>query len=185
MGQLLRDLFLRYLITVICLCVLVGVAHAKKPKLIYEDDEVYMRLIMRSDEQLSAFYQGREFSQEAIREILQTCYVTPIIKNKKFDVLMLDLTHWSFYVDGKPLPRIDRLYWATQWQAISMKQAHRSTFGWTLMPEQRDLRFDEGVGGAVVVQRQSKPMELVARFVTTIGDKKSEKIIRFKGFKCE
>ena len=150
----------------------------------YKAKDVYMRLIVRSPEQLSAFYQGRQFSAAAIERILQTCFITPIVKNKTYDVLWLDLDDWQFMRDGKPIKRIKRDYWKAQWQAVGLAQAYQSTFGWTLMPEQRDLRRDEGVGGSVAIPRQSEPFTLIARFRTGAHKQGPLKIIEFKGVSC-
>lgn len=158
-------------------------AAENKPSLIYEDADVYMRLVLRSPEQLSGFYQGREFPDKAVKAILDTCYVTPIIKNKRFDVLWLDLDQWKFIAD-KPVPRIKRDYWDQRWRELGLKQAHQSTFGWTLMPERRDLRVDESVGGAVVIPWQDKAFNLVARFPTGESRDGAVKEIQFKGVRC-
>lgn len=158
----------------------------------YEDDEIYMRIVLRTPEQLSAFYIGREFNQAAIDEILKTCYVTPIIKNKKFEALWLELDNWEFFLDtkvdekgdGKPIKRIKRDYWKKIWEKVSLPQAHQSTFGWTLMPEVRDLRFDEGVGGSIVLPMQSKPFTIKANFKTGLNKQGKPKTVVFEGISC-
>ncbi|MGB5728041.1 MAG: hypothetical protein WBM52_12620, partial [Thiogranum sp.] len=61
----------------------------------YEDDQVSMRLVLRTPEQLSAFYQGRGFNQAAIDRILETCFITPIIHNKTLDAVWLELDNWQ------------------------------------------------------------------------------------------
>lgn len=159
----------------------------------YEDDEIYMRIVLRTPEQLTAFYIGREFKQSAIDEILKTCYVTPIVKNKKFDVLWLELDSWEFFIDkksnnkidNKPITRIKRNYWKRIWKKISLPQAHQSTFGWTLMPEARDLRFDEGVGGSIVLPMQSQPFTLKANFKTGVNKQGKTKTVIFEGISCK
>jgi len=161
-------------------------AETKPKKNLYEDTEVYMRLVLRTPEQLIAFYQGREFKQEAIDKILETCYVTPIVKNKKFDVLWLELDSWQFLdINNKPISRIKRDYWKEQWQEIKLKRAHQSTFGWTLMPEVRDLRFDEGVGGSVILPWQTKPFTVIANFPTGADKNGPVKSVTFKGVECK
>lgn len=145
-----------------------------------------MRLVLRSPEQLSAFYLGREFKKSAIDKILATCFVTPIIKNKFFDALWLELDQWEFVSrDNKPIPRIKRDYWKKQWQKIQLEQSHQSTFGWTLMPEVRDLRFDEGVGGSVIIPWQNEPFKLIAHFRTGMNKQGPIKTITFEGVTCK
>lgn len=176
-------------ITLLCLGLYLlplTVCHAaENKKLRYEDETVFMRLVLRTPEQLTAFYQGREFPPQAIEKILATCFVTPIIKNKSYEVLWLELDDWQFIDhNGRAISRLKRDYWRDQWQSIQLKQAYRSTFGWTLMPEVRDLRLDEGVGGSVVIPWQTRPFTLVARFKTGKNKKGSVKTIRFAGVKC-
>ena len=150
----------------------------------YEDAGVYMRLVLRTPTQLSAFYQGREFNRAAIDRILETCFVTPIIKNKTFDVLWLELDRWQFTADGRSIARIRRDYWTEKWREADLPQAHRSTFGWTLMPEVRDLRLDESVGGSVVIPWQSQPFTLTANFPTDADKQGPTKTIVFEDITC-
>lgn len=168
---------------------LVTSAHAEKvekQKNRYEDSEAYMRIVLRTPEQLTAFYQGREFKKDAIEKILATCYITPIIKNKKFEALWLELDNWQFIdAENKPIQRIKRDYWKKQWQKINLKQAHQATFGWTLMPEVRDLRIDEGVGGSVILPWQDKPFTVIANFKTGADKTGPVKTITFKGVECK
>jgi hypothetical protein len=155
-----------------------------KDRLKYEDAQVSMRLVLRTPEQLSAFYQGRKFNQAAIDSILETCFITPIIHNKTLDVLWLELDNWEFSVAGHAIPRIKRDYWVDKWRAAELPQAHRSTFGWTLMPEVRDLRLDEGVGGSVVIPMQTEPFTMTAKFQTGADKNGKIKTIVFEDLRC-
>ena len=150
----------------------------------YEDDDVYMRLVTRTSEQLTAFYLAREFPQKAIDEILKTCFITPVVLNKKFDVFHVEPDSWVFISDDKPIERIKRDYWKKIWTGSTLSPAHQATFGWTLMPEQRDLRFDEGVGGSIAIPLQTELFSLKARFRT--GMKKDGKIktVTFRDITC-
>ena len=150
----------------------------------YEDDAVFIRIVQRTPEQLNAFYQGREFNQAAIDQILDTCFVTPIIHNKRFDVLWLELDNWQFSRGAQQIPRIERDYWPAKWEQSGLSQAHRSTFGWTLMPEVRDLRLDESVGGSVVIPRQSRPFTLTMNFHSGADKQGPLKTIVFKDLEC-
>lgn len=150
----------------------------------YEDNEVHMRLVIRTKEQLSAFYHGREFQQNAIDEILKTCFITPLIRNKTFDALWVEADSWAFSRDKKTIPRYKRDYWKKVWKDVGLSLAHQSTFGWTLMPETRDLRIDEGVGGSIAIPMQIKPFTLKARFNTGLIKDGKPKIIEFKDISC-
>lgn len=150
----------------------------------YEDDEVFIRIVLRSPEQLTAFYLGRGFNRGAIDRILQTCFVTPVIHNKTLPLLWLNLDDWQFSRGETVIPRIKRDYWPEHWQAAGLPQAHRSTFGWTLMPEARDLRLDEGVGGSVVIPAQSEPFTMTMNFHTTADRQGRIKRVVFEDIQC-
>jgi hypothetical protein len=80
--------------------------------------------------------------------------------------------------------RITRDYWSGKWREARLPQAQQSTFGWTLMPEVRDLRLDEGVGGSVVIPMQSQPFTMTANFHTGLDKKGKIKTIVFEGIQC-
>lgn len=153
----------------------------------YEDDDIMLRIVERTPENISAFYEGREFSKRAIGEILNSCYFTVIVHNKTQNTLWLELDNWQFF-GGKdfkqPIKRIKRNYWKKRWDIINLKQAHRSTFGWTLMPESRDLRVDEGVGGSITLPQQAKPFKVIAKFATSPDKTGSVKTVKIHGAQC-
>jgi len=150
----------------------------------YEDGDIKFRIVDRTPENISAFYQGREFKQTAIDEILNTCYFTVIIHNKTQTTLWLELDNWQFSQGKRQIKRINREYWKNRWDAINLNQAHRSTFGWTLMPEARDLRADEGVGGSIVIPIQDKPYTVTANFATRPDKSGPIKTVKIHGAQC-
>lgn len=150
----------------------------------YDDGEVSMRLVIRSKDQLTAFYSGRGFSKPEISEILKTCFITPIVKNKTLDTLWIEPNTWQFSTNGKPIHRITRDYWTIIWQTIGMSLAHQSTFGWTLLPETRNLQPDESAGGSIAIPMQTKPFTLVAHFNTGPDKNGAPKTITFKDVSC-
>jgi hypothetical protein len=52
------------------------------------------------------------------------------------------------------------------------------------MPEVRDLRLDESVGGSVVIPMQSGPFTMTANFHTGLDKKGEIKTIVFEGIQC-
>lgn len=178
-------IFVIYAALLACLGTANAAAPAKQNRpLEYKDGQVYMRIFVRTPDQLAAFYQGRQFKPAAVERILAHCFITPVIRNKGHDVLWLELDNWRFSTEDGPVQRIKRDYWRAQWQAVDLRQAHQSTFGWTLMPEARDLRLDESVGGSVVLPMQSKPVTLVAHFKTGKDKNGATKTITFKELTC-
>ncbi|MDX1812492.1 MAG: hypothetical protein R3240_11125, partial [Gammaproteobacteria bacterium] len=91
MNKTLASSLAIFCLSTLCCLNSTWAAEEKPKKNRFEDNEIFMRLVLRTPEQLTAFYQGREFKPEAIKKILETCYITPIVKNKKFDVLWLEL----------------------------------------------------------------------------------------------
>lgn len=129
----------------------------------FEDAVLKLIVIPRTREQMKAFYEGRGFPKQAIAAIAEACFMTVIVKNKTGDVLWLELDNWQ--VGGAAdIARLDRAYWKQRWESINVPMANRSTFGWTLLPERRDLRADEGVGGNITLAYSQKPFTLSARF---------------------
>jgi len=141
-----------------------------------ENDDLLVRLIPRSPDQMAAFYEARGFPQAAIDRIRQTCFVTVHIENRSTNVIWLELDQWRFTGDGKPLPRLDAAYWQAQWDDIGLRQASRSTFGWTQLPPVRDLQPDEPVGGNLVFPGTTKVLNIEAAFHT--GADRHGKLIR-------
>lgn len=150
----------------------------------YEDDSLKIRIVLRTPDQLSAFYIGRGFNQAAIDEILATCFVTPIVENKTFEALWLELDNWRFSRGVTDIPRLGRDYWPSHWEAAGLPQAQQSTFGWTLLPETRDLRPDEGAGGSVVIPQQDQPFNLTMNFHTGADKQGPVKTVIFEGLTC-
>ena len=150
----------------------------------YEDKDVFIRLINRTPDQLRAFYLARQFNQASIEEILNTCLVTPIIHNLSQDILWLDLDEWRFSSHGKPFERLRRDYWPDRWARTQLPQAQQSTFGWTLLPETRDLHPDESVGGSFVLPYQAKPFTLTMNFPVGADRKGPLKTVTFEGIQC-
>jgi len=150
----------------------------------YEDEQVSVRVVLRTPDQLTAFYLGREFSRAAIGKILETCFITPIVHNKTVDVLWLELDEWQFTQGDKVISRINRAYWPDKWREVGLPQAHQSTFGWTLMPEVRDLRLDEGVGGSVVIPMQTSPFRVTMKFPTGADKQGPVKTVVFEDLTC-
>lgn len=122
---------------------------------------------VRQPEQLAAFYSARGFPQSAIDRITATCFLTVGIRNGSGDVAWLELGNWAFTDEaGRPVARITREEWESAWQRLDVPLASRATFGWTQLPERRDLQPDETIGGNVAVQAPSGAFALVARFRT-------------------
>lgn len=127
-------------------------------------------------EQMVAFYSARGFPPAAIEEIRRTCYLGVGVFNKSDKVVWLELANWRIEDEsGQPVQRITREQWNQIWERLNVPLASRATFGWTQMPESRDLQPQEPVGGNLAVISPNKPFKLIARFRTG-ADGKGEPI---------
>ena len=131
----------------------------------FEDNDLTVVIGSRTPEQLAAFYAGRGFNQASIDAITKKCFVFGMVENKTYDTLWLILDDWKFIAaDGSPVKRLKKDDWVEVWQETGLTQAHQSTFGWTQLPESRDLRQYEHVGGNVAVEWKNEPFKLIATF---------------------
>ena len=158
---------------------------AEKNKNVYQDEDIYLRFIYRSAEQVAAFYEGREFPKAAIERAVQTCYVTVILKNKSDDILWFELDNWLFHKNGKTIQRYKQAYWNKQWDEMKLKQAYRSTFSWTLFPETRDAQPGESVSGNITIPMQTHPFSLTLNFARGENKKGKMKTVKLNDIYCK
>lgn len=151
----------------------------------YEDEDFYLRFVFRTPEQTAAFYEGRGFPKVAINRIVQSCYVTVILKSRTDDIIWLELDNWEFKTNNKKIQRYQRAYWEKQWQEVNLKQAFRSTFGWTLLPEVRELQPAESVSGNITLTAQTEPFSLSMRFARGKNKKGKMKTLRLNDLYCK
>jgi len=141
-----------------------GLANDKSNRIEFENASIKMIVIPRTREQMKAFYEGRGFPQPAIAAIAEACFMTVVIHNKTDNILWLELENWQFHNDAADARRLERAFWGQRWENLGVPMANRSTFGWTLLPEQRDLQAGEGVGGNITMAFTEHPFQLTAKF---------------------
>jgi hypothetical protein len=152
----------------------------------FEDDSLVMLVQTRTPEQLAAFYTGRGFNAEAIAAITQRCFVFGFIENKTYDAMWLVLDDWQFTdAGGQPIQRMRRSDWQPVWQQTGLKQAHQSTFGWTQLPESRDLRPHEHAGGHAVIPWQDGPFTLTVTLRSGADKSGTPRVLTFSNLRCE
>lgn len=126
---------------------------------------VSVSISARTPEQIEAFYSARGFPAPALKALREACFFTVGIRNGSNDVVWLELDRFLVKDDsGKGVARITRPQWKKRLQALKVPQASQSTFGWTQLPEQRDLQPDEPVGGNFAIARQSGALNLTLNF---------------------
>ena len=149
-----------------------------------ENDDLLVVLRPHLPESMAAFYEARGFPREAIDLITTTCFVTVHVENRSDTVIWMDLDEWQFTAAGKPLKRLDQAYWESQWDRIDLRQASRSTFGWTLLPQVRDLQPNEPVGGNIVFPVATGKLDMTLHLPT--GDDRRGRLIilQFSDIPC-
>ena len=141
-----------------------GAADDKSKRIEFENAVLKIIVIPRTREQMKAFYEGRGFPQAAIAAIAEACFMTVVINNKTDDILWLELDNWLFHSEAADVKRLDRGFWSQRWETLHVPMANRSTFGWTLLPEWRDLQAGEGVGGNITMAFTELPFQITAKF---------------------
>ena len=132
-----------------------------------EDRDIVLRASPTDARSNRRFYEARGFPRTAIEALTQTCFVTVSFHNRSSDIVWLELSHWRFVDEqGREVKRRDRAYWNALWEKLGVPMANRSTFGWTQLPEVRDLQPSEPVGGNVALPSPSGRFRLEARFAT-------------------
>lgn len=144
----------------------------------FENEHLKLVLIPRTPDQMAAFYEARGFPGNALSVISNLCFITVGIKNKRRDILWLNLDNWSFYTNNSYIRRIHRSEWPERWNKLEVPQRLQSTFRWTLLPETLDFRPDENEGGNIILPRITGSFSLVAKFLT--GADKQGKEIRIQ-----
>ncbi len=159
-------------------------ADQKLDALRFENEMLSFRLRPNTPDQMAAFYEARGFPKVAVDAIKNLCFITAIMRNNSNKVVWLELSNWNFSSAQGAVTRLNKAYWKQQWQALDLPQANRSTFGWTLLPEVRDLHPKEPVGGNVVFPQITGPFTIEARFA--IGRKREgdDLTVQFDNVRC-
>ena len=160
-------------------------ADGEEPPGPYVDNpELFMLLRLHTPEQIAAFYEARGFIPAAVERIRRTCFITVHIHNKSDTVLWLETANWRISANGKPVRRFGRDYWDGVWDEINLPQASRSTFGWTQLPEVRDLQPTEPVGGNIALPRDGRSFTIEADFFTGQDKRKGMVSVTFENLQC-
>lgn len=167
---------------------MVDTARAAEPsraqRWVAEQPWVKMRVTARTPEQVAAFYEARGLPRSAIELLRRACYLTVGVLNKTGDILWLELNTWRAATPTGDVERLDRAYWNTAWTRLDVPQAKRATFGWTLLPEQRDLYPGESAAGNLVLAYADSPFTLQARFATKADRSGKEQVIEIADISC-
>lgn len=139
----------------------------------YQDNAVRIRVIARPDQGMAAFYEARGFPKPTLKVFSNKCFLTVSILNKSYPVLWLEPDRWEVRTaDGKTLQRYSLDYWYKEFDSAGVPVNVRAAFRWTQLPEQRDLRPDEPVGGNITLPAMKEKVLLLMKF--DIGSNRNE-----------
>jgi hypothetical protein len=166
-----------------------GMAQAAwNPDVVIDRPELLFQMASRTTEQMQAFYEARGFPADALKEIKAVCYFTIGVDNKTDDTLWLDLSRWQVVDNhGKPVAHRSRAQWQQRWKQLGLPLVNRNTFGWTVLPEVRDLYPHEHIGSNLTLMRIHKslsPMTLIARFPTGKDKRGKELVVKLEKLQC-
>lgn len=113
---------------------------------------------------MAAFFEARGFPASMIEALSAYCFFTASIKNKRNDVLQLNLANWEFVSQDGKLQRIPRSQWPPLWKKMNIPLASQSTFRWMLLPETLNFYAHEKEGGNVILRKTTAVFSLRARF---------------------
>jgi hypothetical protein len=150
----------------------------------YSDERILVRVIPRSPAQMAAFYEARGFPPRAIAESRRYCFMTVHVDNLSDDIIWLEPRTWRLTAAGRDLVRMDEQYWHTRWQELELGRANLSTFGWTLLPEVRDLHPGEPAGGNIVLPLTPDAVTVTMHFRTGAHGTGKEIEISFPDLQC-
>ena len=152
----------------------------------YVGQGMTLHVSVRTADQITAFYTGRGFPAAMIREFDAVCFVTVGMRHTRKEVLWLEPARWRFVdVGGNVVRRLDRERWNRRWEEIHAPSASRATFGWTQLPESRDLQPGEPVAGNVTIERPSGAFALELHFPTGADRSGAELTVRVAGLICD
>lgn len=121
----------------------------------------------RTPAQVATFYEARGFPEAALVRLRAVCFLTVTVHNRSTDVAWLELDRWRLVdVTGAERQRLPRAHWERTWDELNLPPARRATFGWTQLPESRDLQPGESVGGNLAIVPPAGEFTLEARFAT-------------------
>lgn len=159
-------------------CAFVGPGTAAEPA------PLQLKLSPRTPDQVAAFYEARGFPEAAVDRIRAACFITVGLRNKTNKVVWLELARWQVSSATGAVKRVTREDWARVWREVGVEAAQQATFGWTLLPERRDLQPDEPVGGNLTVIRTGEPFTLEAVFKTGPNRRGGEIQLRYENLRC-
>ncbi|MCK4588100.1 MAG: hypothetical protein KAU29_12185 [Gammaproteobacteria bacterium] len=153
-------------------------------ELVYENEQIKVRLFPRTPNQMAGFYEAREFPSKMVNVLTDFCVMTVVVHNKTKDVFWMDLENWKFISDAGEVKRIHRNQWPPRWKRMKIQMASQSTFRWTLLPETLEFFPDEGEGGNVIFVKINGAFSLQASFAVGKNKDKGRIMAHINNLQC-
>lgn len=131
--------------------------------------------VLRTAEQMAAFYYARGFPETMVRQTKKVCFITVGMNNKSKNIIWLDIREWKFSDKSGSLTRYDRPYWFALWKKMNIPLRFQSTFRWTLIPTSLDYQPGEREGGNITLQRRNQSFTITA--IVRPGKNKNSKAV--------
>lgn len=169
-----------------CIATVVRAADQPPARNVYSGQGLELHAQTRTPDQMVAFYTGRGFPSAMLEPISHVCFLTVSMRHTRRDVVWLEPSRWRILDGaGNAVNRLDRDFWNRVWDTMQAPPASRATFGWTQLPESRDLQPGEPVGGNITIVAPSGAFSLEVRF-STGRDKMGPDIVgRIDGLVCQ
>ncbi len=168
-----------------CLATVVRAADQPAARNVYSGQGLVLHAQTRTPDQMVAFYTGRGFPAAMLEPISHVCFVTVSMRHTRQDVVWLEPSRWRLLdAEGNTLNRLGRDFWNRVWETMQAPAANRATFGWTQLPESRDLQPGEPVGGNITLVSPTGAFTLEAHFATGRDKKGPEIVGRIEGLVC-
>ena len=152
--------------------------------MVFENEQIKLRLFPRTPNQMAGFYEAREFPKKMVNVLTGFCFMTVVIHNKTNDVFWLNIDNWKFVSDAGEIQRVHRKQWPARWKKMDIPMASQSTFRWTLLPEVLEFFPDEQEGGNVVFISTKSVFSLQASFEVGKNKKKGRIMARINNVQC-
>lgn len=168
-----------------CLATLARAADQPPARHAFAGQGLTLHAETRTPDQMAAFYTGRGFPAAMLNPITHVCFLTVSMRHTRRDVVWLEPSRWRMLdAEGNSVNRLDRDFWNRVWDTMQAPPASRATFGWTQLPESRDLQPGEPVGGNITIVAPTGAFSLEVHFPTGRDKKGPEIVGHIEGLVC-
>ena len=150
-----------------------------------EQHGLRIRVVPRGSDHMAAFYEGRGLPHRAIKHLKDVCFFTVSVHQLEKRIVWIEPARFRFTdAKGKVIKRYPREYWDQLWNKLGVPSGARATFGWVQLPTARDLRYQEPIGGMIMVAPTKGKIKLTMEFPTGANKNGPSIRIRLHSLQC-